>query len=93
MIIRCISVAYSTLGRSLGFSSGGSKENSQNPDTMEAKTVKTPKKYTIHMLMGFAGIACLCPSRLVFNDVKRVRQGYSSSVDTITIFFFFDCVD
>ena len=33
---------------------------------------------TIYMLMGFAGIACLCLSRLVFNDVKRVRQRYNS---------------
>ena len=36
--------AFSTLGRSLGFSSGGLKENSQNPDTVEAKTVKTKIK-------------------------------------------------
>ena len=28
----------------LGFSSGGLKRNSQNPDTMEAKTVKTKIK-------------------------------------------------
>ena len=31
----------STLGPSLGFLNGGSKENGQNPDTMAAKTEKT----------------------------------------------------
>ena len=33
---------------------------------------------TIYMLMGFAGIACLCLSRLVYNDVRRVRQRFNS---------------
>ena len=44
--------AFSTLGRSLGFSSGGLKENGQNPDTVEAKTVKTKIKTQIGQKMG-----------------------------------------
>ena len=50
--------AFSTLGRSLGFSSGGLKENSQNPDTVEAKTVKTKIKTKSGKKWGKSAISC-----------------------------------
>ena len=50
--------AFSTLGRSLGFSSGGLKENSQNPDTVEAKTVKTKIKTKSGKKWGKSTISC-----------------------------------
>ena len=37
----CYCFFITTLDRSLGFLNGGSKENGQNPVTMEAETVKT----------------------------------------------------
>ena len=40
------------LGPPLGFLSGGLKENGQNPDTVEAKTVKTKITTQIGQKMG-----------------------------------------
>ena len=50
--------AFSTLGRGLGFSSGGLKENSQNPDTVEVKTVKTKIKTKSGKKWGKSAISC-----------------------------------
>ena len=56
--LRYKSGAFSTLGRSLGFSSGGLKRNGQNPDTMEAKTVKTKIKTQIGKKWLKSAISC-----------------------------------